>query len=151
MDCSRDTMDREVANVFMGRLDSEKYHAPFLVNVDFLTKGDSASMARLVNNSIREIDPHFDQSKAKVFFSDSAPYMVKCGRDLNVFYPDMVHVRCVAHRLHLVCEKAQETFPDVNRLIATMKMVFVKSPNRRAAYKDSCPGLKLPPEPCLTR
>ena len=46
MDCSHDTLGREVANVFMGRLDSEKYHPPYLVNVDFLEKANSASIAQ---------------------------------------------------------------------------------------------------------
>jgi len=45
-DCSRDSMGREVANVFVGQLDSQRYHAPFLVNVEFLEKADSASTAR---------------------------------------------------------------------------------------------------------
>ena len=104
-----------------------------------------------MNDSLRVIDPHFDNTRVKVFLSDGATYMVKCGRDLKVFYPDLVHIRCVVHGLHLVCEKAQEKFPDVNRLIASVKSIFVKSPNRRAAYKDSCPELCLPPEPILTR
>ena len=103
------------------------------------------------NDSIRDVDPHFEHSRANVFLSDGAACMVKCGHDLNIFYPDMVHIRCVAHGLHLICEKVQEKFPDVNLLIAAMKMIFVKSPNRCAAYKDNCPELSLPPKPILTR
>ena len=55
------------------------------------------------------------------------------------------------HRLKPVFNKVQEMFPDVNHLIASMKMVFLKSPNRRAAYKNSCPELVLPPKPILIR
>lgn len=50
-----------------------------------------------------------------------------------------------------ICEKAPELFPDVNRPIAAMKMVFLKSPNRRALYRDGCPELPLPPEPIPTQ
>lgn len=49
-----------------------------------------------------------------------------------------------------MCEKALEAFPLVNRLIARVKMVFVKFPLRRAKYRDDCPDLPLPPEPVLT-
>ncbi len=44
-DCSCDTLCREVANKFMGCLDSRQYHLPYLVNMDFLEKADSASIA----------------------------------------------------------------------------------------------------------
>jgi hypothetical protein len=46
-DCSRDAMGREVANVIVGTLNSEEYKKPHLVNVTFLEKADSGSMARL--------------------------------------------------------------------------------------------------------
>lgn len=46
---------------------------------------------------------------------------------------------------------ATEVFPNVNRLIAAMKLVFLKAPSRRTAYREGCPNLPLPPEPILTR
>ncbi len=108
-------------------------------------------MARLVNDTMHKLDPEFDCNRARILLSDAAPYMVKCGRDLCTFFPRLMHVTCIAHGLHLVCHSATEVFPDVNRLIASVKMVFLKSPNQRSAYKESCPNLPFPPEPIMTR
>lgn len=58
---------------------------------------------------------------------------------------------CKRNPYFRVCHKATEIFEDVNRLIAAMKMIFLKSPNRRSMYKDVCGDLPLPPEPVLMR
>jgi len=150
-DCSKDAQFREVANIIIGKLHHEKFSPPYLVTVDYLEKADADTMARIINHTLCKIDPNLDSSRVKILLSDAAPYMVKCGRTLQVFYPLLVHITCVAHALSLVCEKAPEIFKDVNRLIASMKLCFVKSPNRRALYRDGCPDLPLPPEPVVTR
>ncbi|KAL4085189.1 hypothetical protein QTP88_027048 [Uroleucon formosanum] len=56
--------------------------------------------------------------------------MVKTGDTLKVFYPNIIHVTCVAHMLNRVVEK---------------------SPSRIQLYKEMRPGLPLPPEPVITR
>ncbi|KAL4132165.1 hypothetical protein QTP88_009372 [Uroleucon formosanum] len=56
--------------------------------------------------------------------------MVKTGDTLKVFYPNIIHVTCVAHMLNRVVEK---------------------SPSRIQLYKEMLPGLPLPPEPVITR
>ena len=150
-DCARDAQGREVANVVIGKLDHNEFHKPFLVKMAFLETGDSGTMSRLINDTLRLLDPNFDCNRLRIFVSDAAPYMCKCGRDLKVFFPCLIHITCVVHGISLVTEKAIEVFPEVNHLIATCKMVFVKAPACRAAYHESCPGLALPPEPVLTR
>ena len=42
-------------------------------------------------------------------------------------------------------------FPMLNKLIATVKSVFVKAPNRVALFKELAPNVPLPPEPVVTR
>jgi len=150
-DCSKDSMGHEVANIIVGKLNRDEYSKPFLVAVSFLDKENAATMARLVNNTLHKLDPEFDCNRARLLLSDAAPYMVKAGKDLRTFFPHLMHLTCIARGLHLVCHCDSEVFPDVNWLIATMKMVFLKSPNRRAAYKECCLNLAYPPEPAMTR
>ncbi|KAL4119419.1 hypothetical protein QTP88_012228 [Uroleucon formosanum] len=56
--------------------------------------------------------------------------MVKTGDALKVFYPNIIHVTCVAHMLNRVAEKL---------------------PSRIQLYKEMLPGLLLPPEPVIIR
>lgn len=90
-------------------------------------------------------------NNVKLFLSDGAAYMLKCGRDLKIFYPDLCHFTCLAHGLNLVAETVRGNFENVDALIANTKKVFLKAPLRVQRYKDILPNVPLPPEPVLTR
>lgn len=77
--------------------------------------------------------------------------MLKCGRDLKIFYPNLCHFTCLAHCLNLVAETVRYNFEDVDALIVNVKKTFLKSPLRVQRYKDVLPNIPLPPEPVLTR
>ncbi|KAL3082616.1 hypothetical protein niasHT_038227 [Heterodera trifolii] len=68
-----------------------------------------------------------------------------------VFYPNLLSVTCLAHGLHRIAEKIRDQFPNVDRLIAKTKAVFVKAPYRIKTFRDKMPDLPLPPKPVLTR
>jgi hypothetical protein len=78
-------------------------------------------------------------------------YMVKTGDVLKLFYPNIIHVTCVAHMLNRVAEKVRELFPNVNKLNINVKKSFLKSPSRIQLYKEMLPSLPLPPESVITR
>jgi hypothetical protein len=54
--------------------------------------------------------------KIKLLLTDGAPYMVKAGSNLKVFYEHLVHLTCLAHALNLVCETIRKQYPDVNEI-----------------------------------
>lgn len=58
--------------------------------------------------------------------TDAAAYMLSAMSSLRVLYPKMLHVTCLAHGLHRVAEYIRQDFPEVNKLIANVKAVFVK-------------------------
>ena len=49
--------------------------------------------------------------------------------------PKSVHVTCVAHMIHNVTETARSSFPNVDRLVSSVKNVFKKFPKRIQAFK----------------
>ena len=83
--------------------------------------------------------------------TDAAPYMVKAMNGVQSLYPKMIHVTCLAHGLHRVAECIRTSYPDVNRLIATGKSIFVKARHRINLFKAMYPEIPLPPSPVLTR
>ena len=151
MNETTDAAGNSVGNVLVGKLDNDGYTPPYLVNCVFMEKTDSAHVARLINNTLRMLFPNFDADLAKIIVSDAAPYMVKAAADLKIFFPSLVHITCFAHGMHRVCEKVREMFANVNGLISCTKKIFLKSPLRRATYKECCPNLAFPPEPVITR
>lgn len=92
-----------------------------------------------------------NEQNFKILYTDGAAYMIKAGQNLQVFYPSLLHVTCLAHALNLVAEVVRNEYPTVNKLISSTKKVFLKAPLRREVYATICPNIKLPPEPVLTR
>ena len=69
-------------------------------------------------------------TKVHVLVTDSAPYILKAAKALQVFYSNLIHVTCLAHGLHRIAEKIHELFPAVNDLITNGKKLFLKPPAR---------------------
>lgn len=151
VDETTDSRGRAVANVLMGALQEQNAEKPFLVCCEFVSETKSGMIVRIVNDSVRWLDPQFDGNRVKLLLTDAAPYCVKAGKSLKELFPKMIHVTCLAHGLHRVAEKVRESFPLVNRLIASGKKIFVKAPLRRDAFKVNCPDIPFPPEPVITR
>lgn len=150
-DETTDSCGRYIANLVMGTLDVEPSPS-YLVACRELDKTNHSTIARFVNDSLKNLFPDSSAAeKVLIFLSDAAPYMLKAGRALETFYPNMIHVTCFAHGLHRLAEEVRVAFDNVNTVIATTKKVFLKAPSRIVKYKELLPNLPLPPEPVITR
>jgi hypothetical protein len=49
-----------------------------------------------------------------LFVSYAAPYMIKAAKALQLLYPKMIHVICLAHALHRVAEEVRGSYPEVD-------------------------------------
>jgi hypothetical protein len=77
--------------------------------------------------------------------------MIKTGQALKTFYPNMIHVTCVAYELNRVLAKVCEIFLEVNKLVNNGKKILLKSPHRVEIYKNIMESELPPPEPVITR
>lgn len=152
VDETTDTNGRYIANLLVGVLKHDTPSQPYLLACKELPKTNHSTVSRFINDSLKILWPAGgNDENLRLFLSDAAPYMVKTGDALKVFYPNIIHVTCAAHMLNRVAEKVRELFPDVNKLINNVKKSFLKSPSRIQLYKEILPGLSLPPEPVITR
>lgn len=85
------------------------------------------------------------EEKILLLYTDAAAYMLKAGNSLNVFYPNLIHVTCLAHGLHRVTETVTDLFPKVNKFISALK-----APYHIQCYKQKLHVIPLPPEPVIT-
>jgi hypothetical protein len=92
-----------------------------------------------------------DVSKVLLFVSDAASVMLKTGKLLKNYFPNMLHLTCFAHGLHRICEFIRDSFPDINSLISLFKKMLLKSPSRISLYREMCPNTPLPPQQVVTR
>jgi hypothetical protein len=77
--------------------------------------------------------------------------MTKAAKSLQLLYPKIIRVTCLAHALHRVAEEVRGRYPAVDQLIANGKKIFIKFPFRMQKFKEDAPTLPLPPQPNVTR
>ena len=138
--------DVSYACVLIGTLD--KPQITHLAHTEVL---DCPLSAQKVCNIIDDVLRMYRLPKSKLYLliSDAARYMVKAGKNLKFFYENMSHVLCVSHLLHNAALKVKTHFPKVDKVIATVKAATSKNKTRKAMFLNA--GLKLPPQPIVTR
>lgn len=152
IDETTDVEGRYIANVIVGSLETDRQGVVFLLHTEELEKTNFSTISQLFNKSMGILWPNGVQHEhVLLFISDAAPYMVKAGTALQVFYSKMLHVTCAAHGLHRVAEKVRSHFSTVDKLIGSVKQIFKKAPSRLQLFKNELPGVNLPPEPIITR
>lgn len=115
-------------------------------------KKSGDTIAYFVNSSLRVLYPSgYHDDRVLLLYTDAAAYMQKAAALPKVFYPELLHVTCLARGLHRVCEELRKSFSSVNELIAAGKAVFLNAPSRIRAFKEQLPDVPLPPEPVITR
>ncbi|XP_018497018.1 uncharacterized protein LOC100897508 [Galendromus occidentalis] len=152
VDETTDSRGLYVVNTIVGCLTSNEASVPMLLGTEIVERTNHATVAQPLTNALNLLWPQgIKHERVLLFISDAAPYMIKAGTGLKVLFPKLVHVTCLAHAVHRVCEEIRVSCPSVDALIANVKKVFAKAPSRIRVFKDLAPNLPLPPEPVLTR
>lgn len=81
-----------------------------------------------------------------VFITDSEPAIRSCGRLLATENPDLVHVYCVPHEIHLVACQIRDLHGELNAFIGDLKQIFSRSLYRKKLFQ-LVTGAPLPPIP----
>jgi hypothetical protein len=123
----------------------------FLISYKEFKKTNYETISRFVNDNLTEFfEDTLFQDKILFFISDAAPYMIKAGGALQIFYSNIIHIPCVAYGLNRVAEKVRDIFPGINKLVSNGKNFFLKAPHRITAYKNFM-DCHFSPEPIITR
>ncbi|KAE9522223.1 hypothetical protein AGLY_017381 [Aphis glycines] len=152
IDETTDTEGRYVANVIIGTLLTDGPGKKFLIASEVLEKANHTTISKLFDRTLFTLWPNgINHDDVILFVTDAAPYMVKAAKSIQVFYSKMIHITCLAHGLHRVCEKNRAEFPKVDELILNMKKVFLKAPARVELFRREAPETPLPLSPIITR
>jgi hypothetical protein len=153
IDETSDVDGRFVASVVVGTLKHEQPEEILRLACEVLERVNNSSIAVVFDNAMNVLWPDkVDREKVFLLISDAAPYMTKAApKALQLLYPKMIHVTCLAHTLHRVAEEVRGSYPEVDKLIANGKKIFIKFPLRVQKFKEEAPTLPLPPQPIVTR
>lgn len=152
IDETTDVEGRYVANVIIGTLEIDAPGKTFLFNSEVLDQTNHKTICKLFDETLFLLWPEgIKRDNVLLFVSDAAPYMVKAGKALSALYTKMIHITCLAHAVHRVCEEIRKNFPKIDSLISNGKKIFLKAPSRVLIFKNNAPGIPLPPQPIITR
>jgi len=88
-----DVTGRYVANVVIGILNETERSKIFLLHSEELEKCNHSIICKLFDKSMHLLWPNGVQhDKVLLFLSDAAPYMVKVGEAIEIFYSKTIHI-----------------------------------------------------------
>lgn len=153
VDETTDVTGRFVANIVIGTLEIDRAGEIFLLHCEELEKTNHSTIFKLFDKAMGILWPEGVQhDNVLLFLSDAAPYMVKAGKCINTLYSKCIHLTCLAHAFHRIAEKIRGEFSDVDKVVASVKKVFRKSPIRIKTFLNITNNeIPLPPDPILTR
>lgn len=122
-----------------------------MLKCEQLKATNAENIISLVDDALRLLGEGCSRDDVLVMVTDGARYMLKAGRKLKELYPNLVHVTCLAHAMHLVAETIRDKFSDLNNFIAWTKSIFLKCPGRVQLLRNIAPDIPLPPAPIITR
>jgi hypothetical protein len=136
IDETSDVDGRFVANIFVGTLKHEQPGEIFLLAYEVLERVNNSSVAVVFDNEMNFLWlSKVERENVFLFVSDAAPYRIKSTKALQFLYPKMIHVTCLAHALNRVDEEVRGSYPEVDKLIANRKKIFIKSLLRVQKFK----------------
>ena len=113
IDETSDVDGRFAANV-VGTLKHEQPGEIFLLACEVLERANNSSIGVVFDSAMNLRWPYkVQRDNVLLFVSDAAPYMIKAGKTLQLLYPKMIHVTCLAHALHRVAEEVRGSYPEV--------------------------------------
>jgi hypothetical protein len=153
IDETTDCAGRYVSNVIVGSLNPiAERNVKFLLNMEFLDKTNNFTIVQSVNNALMVLWPEgIKYDKVLLLLTDAAAYMKLAGKTLCNTFPNLIHLTCLAHAMHNVCEHIMHNYGNVNRLVSCGKKIIVKSLSRKQLFKEKFPTTPTPPEPVRTR
>ncbi|KAE9533432.1 hypothetical protein AGLY_009070 [Aphis glycines] len=152
IDETTDSVRRNVANVIVGTLQPQNPSNMFVIHTEYLDKVNHSTIFQLFDKAMHILWGNcVKHNDVLLFVSDAAPYMKKAGDCIKALYPKLIHVTCLTHALHNVCEEVRAHYQDVDQLIEGMKKTFLKCLKRTAIFNEKCPELPNPPRPITTR
>ena len=83
----------------------------------------------------------------KLLISDAASYTQKAGIMLIHLLTNLIHITCIAHIFHNVCLLIKNSYPNVDKLIATTKTSTLKHKSQREQFQL----VGYPPQPVVIR
>ena len=150
IDDTTDILNRYILNVLIGRINSQSTKI-YLLSTFFPEKIDNSVIFQAINDSCSFLyNNKINYSKLLLIITDQAQYMIKGIKNSKVLYGKSIHITCLIHGLHRLCEFIRKNHPVVDQFISLMKKLFKNSPFMRRSFQNEF-NISLPPKVSIIR
>ncbi|KAI4454704.1 hypothetical protein MML48_9g00018879 [Holotrichia oblita] len=142
-----DVKKDKVGNVLVRILEENYSSKPFLIASQRLKQLDADTIHYVVIGALMKFSVH--PKNVLMFVTDESEHMLAAGAKLKSTCPNLLHIICILHVLHHITESIRTSYPDIDKLIISMKRIFVKSAKLTQQFQKICPKIPEPPQPLL--
>lgn len=144
--------DRAIVCILVGNLDGRKPRSYCIDVTELDSSINSVKAQQCILKALNILWPDgVKYERVKLLSTDQAAYFLASGRTMkDSLYPRMLHVTCLCHALHNVCEKIKKDSFKSHRLVAALKTYYSKSSRRKFEIIEWI-GENWPKEPIKSR
>jgi hypothetical protein len=143
--CNTETCNE--ANIIIATFETDGPGEVFLLISEVLESINHSTIYKIFDRSMFLLLPDGIQQNVLLSVTDAAPYSLKAGKSIKLFYKKSVHDTCLAYALHRVATQVRSEFPQVGVLMSRTK-IFIKTLAHKMIL---APGVPLSSNPVTTR
>lgn len=133
IDETTDAEGRYISKVIIGTLLLDGPGEMFLLTMEVLKKANFSNITKLFYITMFLLWPNsIRQNNVLIFLSNVAPYMKKAGETIKVLYSEIINVTYLTHGLYRVTKQVCVHYPKVDKLVSSVKLVFLKTSSRNS-------------------
>lgn len=150
-DETSNTRKETVIHILLGILENERFSSPFLIKSQTIVSTVGLDIYKTINEVLLPLERHnFNKDRVKAVITDGAKNVKKCAKFLKEKYSNCVHIVCLCHNLHNLCETLASDCFLVGQVISIIEAT------RRLGHKHDplwvrTVGTQKMPSSCPTR
>lgn len=151
VDSSINSKGKNILSIIIGICEFNTCGGKYLLDIIETELSTSESYAENIIQVLIGFFGNINLSKHfKMIITDQAPNMIKLGKILKNLYPYLLHVTCLAHMIHNICEKIRENSRRVDTIIVLLKKYLNKNKTNQKIFYEKT-SLTIPNWPVITR
>lgn len=151
IDSSINSKGKNILSIIIGLCDSYTPGNKYLLDIIEMESSKSEAYAEKIIQAIIDFFGNVTISDYfKLLITDQAANMIKLGKILKDLYPDLLHITCLAHMVHNICEKIRDYSRRVDTMVVLIKKYLNKNKANQKIFYDLT-NLTIPNWPVITR
>src|SRR5699024_1410761 len=110
------------------------------IHIEMIPAKTGFVLYRCIKQALESLFTDISQARIRLLVTDSARSMRTCGQLLRKDFPDVKHLFCVVHKVHLAVKVLQKLNKVANKFIGQLKQILSRSAAQNEFFKKFTGG-----------